>query len=100
MDFNLFITNIAVELSKSEWVDIQGYSEKYELVATRDETVGIVTTRRIIAFLKGDDLSRGEIKKAVEEAHELMSKKATPPLFPTTSVIIFVFEKSDQEGDH
>lgn len=88
------MTNIVECLSDKGWSKIQGYPEKFDLAVTREETAAVVTTRRVIAFLKGDGLSRAEIQEVVEEAHKLMSEKAVPPLFPATTVLVFVFDKA------
>ena len=95
MDYSTFMTNMVKCLSDKGWSKIQGYPKKFDLALTREETAAVVTTRRVIAFVKGDDLSRAEIQEAVEEAHKLMNEKAVPPLFPATTVLVFAFDKAD-----
>jgi hypothetical protein len=94
LEYSIFIKNVADRLLGKGWSNIQGHSEKFDFVASLEETITIVTTRRLIAILKGDGLSRAEIQEAVEEVHKLMNEKAVPPLFPATSVLVFVFEKN------
>jgi len=95
LDYSTFMTNMIECLSDKGWSEIQGYPKKFGLALTREESATVVTTRRVIAFLKGDGLSRAEIQEAVEEAHKLMKEKAVPPLFPATTVLVFVFDKAD-----
>ena len=90
------MANVARRLLDKGWKDLGGYSEKFELAVTREETNVVVTTRRVVAFLRGDDLSRDEVQGAVEEAHHRMKGKAQAPLFPATTIIVFVFEKGNE----
>lgn len=95
LDYSTFMTNVVECLLDKGWREIQEYPKKFGLAVTREETAAVVTTRRVIAFLKGDGLSRAEIQEAVEEAHKLMNEKAVPPLFPATTVLVFVFDKAE-----
>ena len=90
-----FMENVARRLLDKGWRKLSGYPKKFELVVTREEKTTIVTTRRVVAFLRGDNLSRDEILEAVEEAHGMAGGKVQPPLFPATSILIFVFEKAN-----
>ena len=94
-DYHKFMANMARLLLDKGWRELGNYSEKFELVITREETKAVVRTRRIIAFLRGDNLSRDEVLEAVEEAHHRMKGKAQAPLFPATSIVVFVFEKAN-----
>ena len=94
-DHHTFMENVARRLLSKGWREVGDYPEKFELVASREETKAVVKTRRIIAFLQGDNLSREEMIKAVEKAHNLMKEKAKAPLFPATSILVFVFEKAN-----
>ncbi len=96
MNVNSLVKKTFQLLSEEGWREVKDYPEQFELVVTREETKVVVTTKRIIAFLRGDNISRDEIQEAVEEAHKMMGGKANAPLFPATSVVVFVFEKENE----
>jgi len=97
MDYNTFIKKATNHFLEKGWSTIEGYTEKIDLTVGRDETTTLVTTKRMIAFLNGDTLSKDDIKKVLETVHKLRKKSATPPLFPSTNVLVFVFNKTNND---
>lgn len=91
MDYSIFIKKVAEQLLERGWNKIETYNEKIDLAATHDETTALITTKRIVAFLNGDKLTKDEMDQVLESVHKVRKKAALPPLCPATNVLVFVF---------
>jgi hypothetical protein len=95
MNYNLFIKKANEQLVQNGWTITERPDKRIDFAVARDETTTIVTTKRMIAFLNGDRLSKDDIKEVLDSVHKARKKAAMPPLFPITNVLVFVFEHAN-----
>jgi hypothetical protein len=95
MNYDLFIKEVHEQLVKVGWTITERPDKRIEFAVTRDETTTIVTTKRGIAFLNGDRLSKDDIKEVLDSVHKARKGAAMPPLFPVTNILVFVFEHAN-----
>ena len=93
MNYSFFVNRVTERLLESGWNKLEGFNESVDLAVVRDDITGAVTTKRMIAFLNGDRLSKDGIKQVLDSVHTARKKAANPPLCPVTNVLVFVFSK-------
>ena len=92
MNYDLFIQAVHEQLMRNGWTVTERPDKRIDFAVVRDETTTIVSTKRLIAFLNGDRLSKDDIKEVLDSVHQARKEAAMPPLFPVTNILVFVFE--------
>ena len=87
----LFLREAARRLTQQGWHTIDETPAPFDMTLTREKSTLIVHSRVVLFFADGDALSRREMQEAIEQAHALTSEAATPPLFPATAIVVFMY---------
>jgi len=86
-----FLEEAARLLILQGWSTIDEVPAPFDMILTREKSTLVVRTRVVLFFANGDALSRREMQGAIAQAHALTSEVATPPLFPVTAIVVFMF---------
>ena len=91
-DYQHFIVSVNQELARSGWEVSEKFSDLGDVAMYRTDSIALVSTHRFIVVKHGDGLSKDDIVSLVTKAHRRL--EGTPPLFPSTCTIVFVFTGS------
>ena len=91
-DYHKFVGVLTKELHERGWGGDENFADLGNLAVRRTDTASLVTTQRVMIVRRGDGLSKDDVVTLVTEAHRRIT--GTPPLFPATCTIVFVFSSS------
>ena len=84
-----FLNDAARLLTQQGWSTIDEAPAPFDMIWTREKSTLVVHTRVVLFFAWGDTLY--QMQEVIAQAHALTSGAATPPLFPATAIVVFMF---------
>ena len=90
--YQLFIISVNQELARNGWELSEKFFDLGDVAMHRTDSIALVSTHRFMVVKRGDGLSKDSIVNLVTKAHRRL--ESTPPLFPATCTIVFVFTGS------
>ena len=91
-EYDRFISTVSRELHKGGWTVAKTFADLGDIAVHRTDSTALVSTQRVMVVRQGDGLSKDDITALVNRAHQRL--EGTPPLFPATCTLVFVFAHS------